>query len=268
MSYEKLRIQWNETNSNRVKMFLFCFSLFYQLQYVLGLPGEEPGEVGLLVADGPEELVLIAAVEGRLPDQHLVEEDPERPPVHTVGVLQPLDNLKILRYTPCYLCQWQINHNIHFLAAAPEGRLPNQHLVEEDPKRPPVHKTGVLHPLDDLKILRWTPCYLCQWQMNRYICFLVATTEGRMPNQHLVEEDAKRPPVHTVGVLHPLYNLKLLRWTPCYLHQGQMNPKYLFSSCRSWRETVRSASRRGGTQQLPVHAMGVLQPLDDLKILR
>ena len=69
-------------------------NFFYQLQEVLGLPAHEARVVRLLVADGPEELVLVAAVEGRLPDQHLVQEDPERPPVHAVRVLQPLDDLK------------------------------------------------------------------------------------------------------------------------------------------------------------------------------
>ena len=54
---------------------------------MLGLLGEEPGEVGLLVADGPEQLVLVAPVEGGLPDQHLVEQDAEAPPVDAVGVL-------------------------------------------------------------------------------------------------------------------------------------------------------------------------------------
>ena len=67
----------------------------HQLQDVFGLPTQEPGEVGLLVADGPEELVLVAAVEGRLPDHHLVEEDAERPPVHAVRVLQTLYYLKM-----------------------------------------------------------------------------------------------------------------------------------------------------------------------------
>ena len=62
---------------------------------MFGLAAEEPREVGLLVADGPEELVLVAAVEGRLADHHLVEEDAERPPVHAVRVLQTLNDLKL-----------------------------------------------------------------------------------------------------------------------------------------------------------------------------
>ena len=68
-------------------------STTHQLQHVLCLPAQEPRVVGLLVADGPEELVLVAAVEGRLPDHHLVEEDAERPPVDAVGVLQALYDL-------------------------------------------------------------------------------------------------------------------------------------------------------------------------------
>ena len=66
----------------------------HQHQQLLGLLGEEAGEVGLLVADRPEQLVLVAAVEGRLADEHLVEEDTEGPPVHAVGVLHPLDDLR------------------------------------------------------------------------------------------------------------------------------------------------------------------------------
>ena len=75
------------------------FSHTHQLQDVFGLAAEEPREVGLLVADGPEELVLVAAVEGRLPDHHLVEEDAERPPVHAVRVLQALNDLKWGKYS-------------------------------------------------------------------------------------------------------------------------------------------------------------------------
>ena len=60
---------------------------------MLCLPAEEPRVVRLLVADGPEELVLVAAVEGRLADHHLVEEDAERPPVDAVSVLQALYDL-------------------------------------------------------------------------------------------------------------------------------------------------------------------------------
>ena len=70
----------------------------HQLQHVLGFPAQEPREVGLLVADGPEELVLVAAVEGRLADHHLVEEDAERPPVDAVGVLQTLYNLSMGKF--------------------------------------------------------------------------------------------------------------------------------------------------------------------------
>ena len=65
---------------------------------MLGLPAQEPREVGLLVADGPEELVLVAAVEGRLTDHHLVEEDAERPPVDAVGVLQTLYDLPLEKF--------------------------------------------------------------------------------------------------------------------------------------------------------------------------
>ena len=65
-----------------------------QQEDVLGLAGEEPGEVRGLVTNGPEQLVLIAAVEGALADEHLVEEDPEAPPVDAVSVLHALDDLK------------------------------------------------------------------------------------------------------------------------------------------------------------------------------
>ena len=71
-----------------------CMLPAHQKQQLLGLLGEEAGEVGLLVADRPEQLVLVATVERRLPDQHLVEEDAKGPPVHAVAVLQALDDLK------------------------------------------------------------------------------------------------------------------------------------------------------------------------------
>ena len=70
-----------------------CMLPAHQKQQLLGLLGEEAGEVSLLVADRPEQLVLVATVERRLPDQHLVEEDAKGPPVHAVRVLHPLDDL-------------------------------------------------------------------------------------------------------------------------------------------------------------------------------
>ena len=65
----------------------------HQEQQLFRLLGEESWEVSLLVADRPEQLVLVAPVERRLTDQHLVEEDAEGPPVHAVRVLHPLDDL-------------------------------------------------------------------------------------------------------------------------------------------------------------------------------
>ena len=68
-----------------------------QQQDVLGLAGEKPREVGGLVTNGPEQLVLVAAVEGALANEHLIEEDAEAPPVHAVGVLHALDDLENVR---------------------------------------------------------------------------------------------------------------------------------------------------------------------------
>ena len=65
----------------------------YQLENVFRLPAEEPREVGLFVADRPEQFVLVTAVEGRLADQHLVEQHAEGPPVHAVRVVEAFDDL-------------------------------------------------------------------------------------------------------------------------------------------------------------------------------
>ena len=67
----------------------------YQDEDGLGLFGEEARVIGLLVADAPEEFVFVAAVEGRLADDHFVEEDAERPPVDALVVLQPFDDLNV-----------------------------------------------------------------------------------------------------------------------------------------------------------------------------
>ncbi len=95
----RLEGSFSRSYNNKFSETEHAFWIFYshQLKYVLGLSAEEPGEVWLLVADGPEELVLVASVEGRLPYQHLVQQDSERPPVHTVGVLQAFDDLNINR---------------------------------------------------------------------------------------------------------------------------------------------------------------------------
>ena len=39
-----------------------------------------------MIRDGREELLLVLAVEGRLADEHLVEKDPEGPPVNGLAV--------------------------------------------------------------------------------------------------------------------------------------------------------------------------------------
>ena len=55
---------------------------------------DELGIVGLLIANGPKKFVFITAVERRLPDQHLIQEDSERPPINTESVLQAFYYLK------------------------------------------------------------------------------------------------------------------------------------------------------------------------------
>lgn len=48
----------------------------------------EPAGVGRVVgADGEEELLLVEAVEGRLADEHFVQQNPKGPPVHRAAVL-------------------------------------------------------------------------------------------------------------------------------------------------------------------------------------
>ena len=48
----------------------------------------------MLITNGPKEFVFITAVERRLPYQHLIQEDSERPPINTESVLQAFYNLK------------------------------------------------------------------------------------------------------------------------------------------------------------------------------
>lgn len=54
---------------------------------VLGVLGEPAGVGGVVSADGQEELLLVVAVERRLANEHLVQQYPERPPVHGAAVL-------------------------------------------------------------------------------------------------------------------------------------------------------------------------------------
>ena len=57
------------------------------LQEVFGFLGDPAGGVGRVHANGLKQLVLIVAVEGRLSDEHLEQQHPERPPVHRERVL-------------------------------------------------------------------------------------------------------------------------------------------------------------------------------------
>ena len=76
-----------------------------------------------------------------------------------------------------FVPQNKLKENIYFLTvslvASVEGRLSNEHLVEQNPVAPPVHAIAVLQPLDDL--------------------------------QH---GSIVAPPVHGAAVLQPLYDLK------------------------------------------------------------
>lgn len=62
----------------------------YRLEQSQRLLGEIVREPRYLVADRPEQLVLVAATERRLADEHLVHQHTERPPVDGLIVLLPL----------------------------------------------------------------------------------------------------------------------------------------------------------------------------------
>lgn len=66
----------------------------YLHQKVLGLLLEPARVEGTVHADGVEQLLLVLPVEGRLANQHLVEEHAEGPPVHGVVVLLAQQNLQ------------------------------------------------------------------------------------------------------------------------------------------------------------------------------
>ena len=56
-------------------------------QDVLGVLGQPRGVGRVVGADGLEERLLVLPVEGRLANQHLVQQDPKGPPVDGEGVL-------------------------------------------------------------------------------------------------------------------------------------------------------------------------------------
>lgn len=66
----------------------------YLLYQALGLLGDPPRVVWGVCPDGLEELVFVVALEWRLPDQHLVDQYAERPPVNREGVLLSQQDLK------------------------------------------------------------------------------------------------------------------------------------------------------------------------------
>ena len=57
------------------------------LHEVLGLLGDPAGVMGRVHADGLKQLILVIAMERRLANQHLVQQDPKGPPVDGEGVL-------------------------------------------------------------------------------------------------------------------------------------------------------------------------------------
>lgn len=61
---------------------------------VLRVLAEPAGVGGVVGADGQEELLLVVAVERRLANEHLVQQHPERPPVHRAAVLLAQQDLE------------------------------------------------------------------------------------------------------------------------------------------------------------------------------
>lgn len=66
----------------------------YLLYQALRLFGDPPRVVWGVCPDGLEKLVFVVALEWRLPDQHLVYQYTERPPVNREGVLLSQQDLK------------------------------------------------------------------------------------------------------------------------------------------------------------------------------
>lgn len=71
-----------------------CVSQTHLLHDVLGLLGDPAGIVWRVHPDGLKEFILIITMEGRLTNEHLIEEDPKGPPVHRECVLQALQDLR------------------------------------------------------------------------------------------------------------------------------------------------------------------------------
>lgn len=67
---------------------------------MLGLFGEELGKESLLVANRPEKLIFVATVKRRLAQEHFVEQNPKRPPINAIIILQALDDLKVMTQLP------------------------------------------------------------------------------------------------------------------------------------------------------------------------
>ena len=89
---ERLVTDFAAQTAGRAEPFLRIF-LQQQNQNGFRLFGQEARIVGLFVANAPEELVLVAAVERRLSHHHFVEEDTERPPIDALVVFEPFDDL-------------------------------------------------------------------------------------------------------------------------------------------------------------------------------
>lgn len=68
-------------------------------QNVLGVFGEPTRIDGVVCSYGLKQLFLVAAVERRLTDEHLVQQHAERPPVHWAVVLLPQQDLNPHKHT-------------------------------------------------------------------------------------------------------------------------------------------------------------------------
>ena len=66
----------------------YCFA------YLLGLSGQRLWVGDCMICDGPEQLLFVFAVERRLTNEHLVEQDAVSPPIHRLVVRLVVDDLE------------------------------------------------------------------------------------------------------------------------------------------------------------------------------
>ncbi|RUS69786.1 hypothetical protein EGW08_022453, partial [Elysia chlorotica] len=120
VAIERLRVDWSRWASGHSKSFRrkirFPPGSTDQTHHCGGLPRRAVRVARGVMEDGVEQIVLVIPMERRLTDEHFVEQDSERPPIHAGIVLVTFDDLNVI-WSPAECAGFVFSKDLFFAHA-------------------------------------------------------------------------------------------------------------------------------------------------------